>query len=87
MTALFPDLSVTVSQRRWACVLDPILALSEYGLPLVKQLGKVMDLWVVREFWHISTTPTFTGSNLNSPSRRGKKLKARLPRSSDCPTR
>jgi hypothetical protein len=53
MTALFPDLSVTVSQRRWACVLDPTLTLSEYGLPLVKQLGEVMDLWVVREFWHI----------------------------------
>lgn len=53
MTALFPDLSVTLSQRRWACVLDPTLALSEYGLPLVKQLGEVMDLWVVREFWHI----------------------------------
>jgi hypothetical protein len=53
MTALFPNLSVTFSQRRWACVLDPTLALSEYGLPLVKQLGEVLDLWVVREFWHI----------------------------------
>ena len=53
MTALFPDLSVTFSPRRWTCVLDPTLALSEYGLPLVKQLGEVMDLWVVREFWHI----------------------------------
>jgi hypothetical protein len=53
MTALFPDLSVTLSQRRWACVLEPTLALSEYGLPLAKQLGEVLDLWVVREFWHI----------------------------------
>ncbi len=53
MTALFPDLSVTLRQRRWACVLDPVLALSEYGLPLVKQLGDVMNLWVVREFWHM----------------------------------
>ena len=53
MTALFPDLSVTLTQRRWACVLDPTLALSEFGLPLVKQLGQVLDLWVVREFWHI----------------------------------
>jgi hypothetical protein len=53
MTTLFPDLSVTLSQRRWACVIDPTLALSEYGLPLVKQLGEVLDLWVVREFWHI----------------------------------
>ena len=53
MAVLFPDLSVTLSQRRWACVLDPTLILSEYGLPLVKQLGEVIDLWVVREFWHI----------------------------------
>lgn len=35
---VFPDLSVTISQRRWACVLDPTLAFSSYGLPLVKQL-------------------------------------------------
>jgi hypothetical protein len=53
MTTLLPDFSITCSQRRWACVLDPTLALSEYGLPLVKQLGEVIDLWVVRELWHI----------------------------------
>jgi hypothetical protein len=34
-------------------VLDPTLALSDYGLPLVKQLGGLMELWVVREFWHL----------------------------------
>lgn len=54
MTAtLVSDFSVTLNQRRWACVLDPTLALSEYGLPLVKQLGELMELWIVREFWHI----------------------------------
>jgi hypothetical protein len=46
-------MSVTISQRRWACVLDPTLAFSNYGLPLVKQLRGVMELWVGREFWHI----------------------------------
>jgi hypothetical protein len=30
-----------------------MLALSSYGIPLVKQLGTVMDLWVGREFWHV----------------------------------
>ncbi len=50
---LMPDFSITLNQRRWACVLDPTLALSDYGLPLVKQLGELMELWVVREFWHI----------------------------------
>ena len=50
---VFPDLSVTISQRRWACVLDPTLAFSNYGLPLVKHLCGVMELWVGRELWHI----------------------------------
>jgi len=60
MTAtLVPDLSITLNQRRWACVLDPTLALSIYGLPLVKQLGEVMELWIVRELWHILDNPRF----------------------------
>jgi hypothetical protein len=53
MAAMFPDLSVTISQRRWACVLDPTLTLSRFGLLLVKRLGEVMELWVVRELWHV----------------------------------
>lgn len=53
MNAAIPDLNVTISQPRWACVLDPTLALSRYGLPLVKQLNEVMELWVGRELWHI----------------------------------
>jgi hypothetical protein len=51
--ALLPDFSISLQQRRWACVIDPMLALSEYGLPLVKQLGEIMELWVVREFWNM----------------------------------
>ncbi|MDJ0702687.1 MAG: hypothetical protein QNJ46_05350 [Leptolyngbyaceae cyanobacterium MO_188.B28] len=53
MATLLPTFSVTLSQQRWACVLDPTLALSPHGLFLATQLGKVMELWVVRELWHI----------------------------------
>lgn len=56
---LVPDFSITLTQRRWACVLDPTLALSTYGLPLVKQLGELMELWIVRELWHILDNPRF----------------------------
>lgn len=56
---LVSDLSITLTQRRWACVLDPALALSVYGLPLVKQLSELMELWIVREFWHILDNPQF----------------------------
>ncbi len=60
MTAtLVPNLSIALHQRRWACVLDPTLALSDYGLPLVKQLGELMELWIVRELWHILDNPQF----------------------------
>jgi len=48
-----PELSVAITQKRWACVLDPTLALSIYGLPLVTRLGRVMEVWVGRELWHI----------------------------------
>jgi hypothetical protein len=60
MTAtLVPDFSITLNQRRWACVLDPTLALSSYGLPLVKQLRGLIELWIVRELWHILDNPRF----------------------------
>ncbi len=58
-TALLPDLSISMTQRRWSCVLDPTLTLSDYGLLLVKQLGELMELWVVREFWHILDNTQF----------------------------
>ncbi|MGY6214250.1 hypothetical protein ACW73L_03720 [Methylolobus aquaticus] len=53
MNAVLPELSVNISQKRWSCVLDPTLALSSFGLPLATRLGRVMDLWVARELWHI----------------------------------
>src|SRR5712692_3541937 len=56
---LFPDLSLTLSQRRRACVLDPALTLSRFGLLLVRRLGEVMELWMPREFWHILDNSQF----------------------------
>jgi hypothetical protein len=41
------------------CVLDPALVLSQHGVALVKCLGSVMELWVVRELWHILNDTTF----------------------------
>lgn len=43
---------------RQNCIIDPTLALSQYGVTLIKHLGKVMDLWVVRELWNILDNPT-----------------------------
>jgi hypothetical protein len=59
MMASLPTLSVKLSQPRRNCILDPALALSRYGLPLVKQLGTVMDLWLGRELKHILENPQF----------------------------
>ena len=42
-----------LSDRRWICVIDPALALSQYGVSLITQLSSVLELWVVRELWHI----------------------------------
>ena len=52
MALVFPDLMVTLQQHRWACVLDPALILSPYGLAL-SRLGEVVELWVGRELWHM----------------------------------
>lgn len=54
-TAL-PDLTITCNSRRRACVIDSELALSPYGLPIAKQLGEWMELWIVREFCHLLET-------------------------------
>jgi hypothetical protein len=52
MSMMLPDITVTLQERRWACVLDPALILSPYGLAL-SRLGEVVELWVGRELWHI----------------------------------
>jgi hypothetical protein len=47
-----PDLTVSVSQRRWSCVLDPALALATpFGAALVRRLGALMDVYMVRAFF------------------------------------
>lgn len=53
MTAALPDFSLNISQKRWVCVLDPTLALSVHGLPLLTRLGGALEVWVGRELWHI----------------------------------
>jgi hypothetical protein len=53
MAAALPDFQVNISHKRWACVLDPTLALSAHGLPLLTRLGAALEVWVARELWHI----------------------------------
>lgn len=48
-----------------ACVLDPALALSQYGVLLVKQLRSHLEIWISRELWHILNN---TSSYLLQPS-------------------
>lgn len=50
--------------RQRSCVIDLVLALSEYGIPMIQQLGKRLELWVVRELWNILDNPTLY---LNQP--------------------
>ncbi|NJO43239.1 MAG: hypothetical protein HC865_22270 [Cyanobacteria bacterium RU_5_0] len=64
MATLSPNVSITVNQRRWSCVLDPNLFLSHYGLLLVQLLGEVLELWVARELWQIVDNPNFYGKQL-----------------------
>lgn len=39
-------------------MLDPVLALSPYGIQLVRQLGKALELWIAREFWPFTQQQT-----------------------------
>jgi hypothetical protein len=59
MTTLSPHLSLNLNQPRWVCVLDLSLVLSHHGLSLTKHLGDLMELWVVRELWHILDNTQF----------------------------
>jgi hypothetical protein len=54
-----PDFSLNISHKRPVCALDPMLALSMYGLPLLARLGEVMEVWVARELWHILDNTNF----------------------------
>jgi hypothetical protein len=65
MTSILP-LSVTVSGRRRACILDADLALSRFGLLLASRICEEFDVWLVREFWEILDS---TESYLKNPER------------------
>ena len=45
--------------QNWSCVLDPALALSHYGVAIAENLGKEIELWVVRELWNIISNAEF----------------------------
>lgn len=48
------DLWVTVSQRRLACVLDPVLTLGHsQGPTLALRLTQVLEPWLTRSFWQV----------------------------------
>jgi hypothetical protein len=48
------DLSLKVSQRKQACVLDPALLLAHaYGPALALQLTQVLEPWLTRSFWQV----------------------------------
>lgn len=48
------DLSLTVSQHKLACVLDPALLLDHaQGPALALRLTHVLEPWLTRSFWHV----------------------------------
>jgi hypothetical protein len=55
-----PEFAVTVSSRRWSCILDPLLAVtSPLGPTLVQALSQVVDLWMTASFWRILDSSEF----------------------------
>ena len=54
-----PPTSMPDRYQNWSCVLDPALALSHYGVAIAENLGKEIELWVVRELWSIISNAEF----------------------------
>ncbi|UJP06067.1 MAG: hypothetical protein LZF61_03580 [Nitrosomonas sp.] len=55
-----PDISLSISERRPVCVIDPALALTSREAPLtVLRLAKLFELWVPRAFWQILDSSDF----------------------------
>lgn len=49
-----PELEVSIRSKRWAYVVDPVLALaSPAGAQLVQRLSTVAEVWMVRGFWQV----------------------------------
>ncbi|MGF1588729.1 MAG: hypothetical protein ACFCU7_05705 [Pleurocapsa sp.] len=45
--------------QNWSCVLDPAIALSHHGFLIAENMGKEIELWVVRELWNIVNNAEF----------------------------
>ena len=45
--------------QNWSCVLDPAIALSHHGVLVAENMGKEIELWVVRELWNIVNNADF----------------------------
>ena len=41
------------NNQHWSCTLDPVLALSQFGVLLAENLGKELEIWLGRELWNI----------------------------------
>lgn len=52
-----PSFSIEPNHQAWSCAIDPALFLSPYGVLLVRQLGRAIELWVARELWHMLNNP------------------------------
>lgn len=47
------EFTISYTSRKLACVLDSSLACSIYGLSIAKELGQWIELWIVRDLWHL----------------------------------
>jgi hypothetical protein len=63
------DLSLTVSQHKLACVLDPSLLLDHaQGPTLALRLTHVLEPWLTRSFWHvIDASELLRGARAGAP--------------------
>lgn len=64
---MFDDLEIRLAHRRRSVVLDPGLALSLHGAPIAARLGRVADLWIVPELWHILDNVALSQGHCRSP--------------------
>jgi len=59
-----PPLSIEVSTRRRACVVDTDLALSKGGLPVITRICNEFDIWVVPQLFRILDETEFIRTTL-----------------------
>ena len=50
---MYTSVAVTLRPHRLVCVVDPALAFAPEGPFIVRQLARVIEVWVFRELWHI----------------------------------